>query len=119
MSGSLAVVPVTHAEANAFVQREHRHHGPTPGAKFCLAVAAGEDIVGVAIVGRPVARHLDDGWTLESEPDLHRWVPQRELDAVWRSMAGSAGAWASTAHHVHTGGRERGVAARCRLACSR
>ena len=25
----------------------------------------GEQIVGVAIIGRPVSRHLDDGWTLE------------------------------------------------------
>lgn len=62
---SLAIVPVTHAEANAFVAKHHRHHKPTLGHKFSLAVAEGDDIVGVAIVGRPVARHLDDGWTLE------------------------------------------------------
>ena len=36
------------------------------GAKFCLGVAdAAGTIVGVAIVGRPVARRFDDGWTLE------------------------------------------------------
>lgn len=62
---SLAVVPMTLGEANAFVKEHHRHHHPVPGAKFCLGVADGERIVGVAIVGRPVARHLDDGWTLE------------------------------------------------------
>jgi hypothetical protein len=33
--------------------------------KFALAAARGDELVGVAIVGRPVARHLDDGWTLE------------------------------------------------------
>lgn len=53
--------------ANAFVQEHHRHHRPVQGAKFALAVAlsATDGICGVAIVGRPVARHLDDGWTLE------------------------------------------------------
>lgn len=62
----LTVVPCTLEEANVFVARHHRHHLPVQGHKFSLAVAddAG-DIRGVAIVGRPVARHLDDGWTLE------------------------------------------------------
>jgi hypothetical protein len=35
------------------------------GCKFCVAVSSGDKVVGVAIVGRPVARFLDDGWTLE------------------------------------------------------
>lgn len=61
----LTVVPCTLEEANAFVRQHHRHHAPVPGAKFCIAVASGEAVVGVAIVGRPVARMLDDGWTLE------------------------------------------------------
>jgi hypothetical protein len=70
----LEIVPTTLAEANAFVEQHHRHHAPVVGAKFCLAVAADHDderqmcgglVVGVAIVGRPVSRRLDDGWTLE------------------------------------------------------
>lgn len=71
----LVIVPVNLDEANAFVLKHHRHHRPVPGAKFCLAVArilrtddGGEslmEICGVAIVGRPVARMLDDTWTLE------------------------------------------------------
>ena len=61
----LAVTPITLAEANAFVAEHHRHHKPVPGAKFCVAVSEGDVVRGVAIVGRPVARHLDDGWTLE------------------------------------------------------
>ena len=63
----LDLVPVTLAEANAFVEQKHRHHGKTAGHKFSVAVADTEtrEIVGVAIVGRPVSRHLDDGWTLE------------------------------------------------------
>lgn len=61
----LSVVPCDFAEANAFVRAHHRHHGPMPGAKFSIAVANGDKIVGVAMIGRPVARMLDDGWTLE------------------------------------------------------
>ena len=62
---SLALQPITLSEANAFVLAHHRHHKPVPGAKFSIAVNDGGKVVGVAIVGRPVARMLDDGWTLE------------------------------------------------------
>ncbi|WP_374415729.1 XF1762 family protein [Ectopseudomonas oleovorans] len=61
----LQITPITIKEANAFVAGFHRHHRPVQGAKFALAVAVGNDVVGVAIVGRPVARGNDDGWTLE------------------------------------------------------
>jgi hypothetical protein len=59
------VVPISFAEANAFVKEFHRHHKPMPGVKFCIGVADDDKIVGVAMVGRPVSRNLDDGWTLE------------------------------------------------------
>lgn len=61
----LRLSPITLDEANAFVIEHHRHHKPVPGAKFCIAVSDDELVRGVAIVGRPVARMLDDGWTLE------------------------------------------------------
>lgn len=61
----LTIVPTSLPEANAFVAQHHRHHKPVPGAKFCIAATTGEHVVGVAIVGRPVPRMLDDGWTLE------------------------------------------------------
>jgi hypothetical protein len=61
----LQVTPISFKEANEFVKNYHRHHKPVPGSKFCLAVSIGTEVVGVAIVGRPVARLLDDGWTLE------------------------------------------------------
>lgn len=62
---SLRTVPVTFAAACAFVAEHHRHHEPPVGHKFSIGVAQDELLVGVAIVGRPVARHLDDGRTLE------------------------------------------------------
>lgn len=62
---SLSIVPVSLEEANALVEAMHRHHKPVVGHKFSLGVAAADQIVGVAIVGRPVARGNDDGLTLE------------------------------------------------------
>lgn len=62
---SLSVIPCDLKDANTFVSQYHRHHRGVVGHKFSLAVVRGEDICGVAIVGRPVARRLDDGWTLE------------------------------------------------------
>ena len=61
----LTITPISLAEANAFVHEYHRHHDPVPGAKFCIACSDDSGVRGVAIVGRPVARMLDDGWTLE------------------------------------------------------
>ena len=61
----LEVCPITLKEANAFVEQHHRHHKPVVGHKFSIGATDGEKIVGVAIVGRPVSRYLDDGWTLE------------------------------------------------------
>ena len=51
-------------KANAFVSTHHRHHKPVVGYRFAIAVSD-DSVRGVAIVGRPVSRHLDDGWTLE------------------------------------------------------
>jgi hypothetical protein len=61
----MQIVPISLAEANVFVQTHHRHHAPVAGHKFSIAAAHGGEIRGVAIVGRPVARGNDDGWTLE------------------------------------------------------
>lgn len=62
---SLRITPINLDEANAFVSEHHRHHKPVPGAKFCVAASDGDKVVGVAIVGRPVARNSDNGLTLE------------------------------------------------------
>lgn len=61
----LALIPVSLAEANAFVQRHHRHHKPVRGHKFSIGCSADGRLAAVAIVGRPVSRYLDDGATLE------------------------------------------------------
>ena len=69
----LKVTPIDFAEANAYVSKFHRHHNPVVGCKFCIACSVmgehdGEQsgrVVGVCIVGRPVARYSDNGFTLE------------------------------------------------------
>lgn len=61
----LTLTPITLAEANAFVKQHHRHHQPTTGHIVSVAVSDDEKVRGVAIVGRPVARMLDDGFTAE------------------------------------------------------
>lgn len=61
----LEIVPVSFREACAYIAEHHRHHAPARGHKFSLGLSDGEKIVGVATVGRPVSRHLDDGFTLE------------------------------------------------------
>jgi hypothetical protein len=61
----LALAPLTYRAARAFVQEHHRHHKPPQGWLFGCAVKSDGMMVGVVMVGRPVARSLDDGMTAE------------------------------------------------------
>jgi hypothetical protein len=61
----LRIVPVSFTDAAEFVALWHRHNDPPNGHRFSLGVAADDQLVGVAIVSHPVARHLMDGQTLE------------------------------------------------------
>jgi len=62
---NLEIVPSNLTEANAFVRRHHRHHIPPLSGLFAVAAADTGVVVGVAIVGRPLARMASDGWTAE------------------------------------------------------
>lgn len=61
----LHLVACTITQARAFVAVHHRHLGPPVSGLFAVGVAQGAELVGVAIVGRPVARGLQDGATAE------------------------------------------------------
>ena len=61
----MRVAPITFREACAFVALLHRHNKRPRGHKFSIGLKDGEALVGVVMAGRPVARHLDDGLTLE------------------------------------------------------
>lgn len=62
---ALELVPMARDEASAFVTQHHRHHGRPAGHCFAIGAASGGVVVGVAMVGRPVSRALQDGWTAE------------------------------------------------------
>lgn len=63
---NLTIKPITLRAANEVVRTIHRHHGTAQGCVFCLQVVDEQgECHGVVIVGRPVARLLQDGLTCE------------------------------------------------------
>ena len=62
---SLKLTPIFQKDAKEYVKQFHRHHRPPVGSIFQIAVAKENKVVGVVIVGRPVARMLQDGFTAE------------------------------------------------------
>lgn len=62
----MTIVPCTISDASEFIAQHHRHHRPPVGGLFAVACANDEGAVcGVAVVGRPVARMSQNGWTAE------------------------------------------------------
>ncbi len=94
-------IPLPLKEANAFVLSFHRHNGPVQGALFALGCVVEDDVldhlVGVAIVGRPVARLMQDGLTAEvTRVCVKSDAPKGACSflygrawRVWQSMGGS------------------------------
>lgn len=85
----LRIVPIFQDEAFAFVEAHHRHHDPSPGSIFQLAVANDAGVVGVVIVGRPVARLSQNGWCAEVirlcvAPGLAHCAASKLLRSAWR-----------------------------------
>jgi len=58
----LSLAHVELAEANAFVERLHRHHRRTQGHRFSVGVVAEGVLVGVAIVARAVGGQNQREW---------------------------------------------------------
>ena len=61
----MTIRPVSLKTAQEFVRQHHRHNKPPIRHKFSVGLYVNDVLVGVAIAGRPVARALDDGLTLE------------------------------------------------------
>lgn len=61
----MTLCPITITIAKAFVTENHRHNKAPVGAKFAIGLQDNASLVGVVLVGRPVARRLDDGFTAE------------------------------------------------------
>lgn len=60
------LVPLSRREANAWIGAHHRHNRAVVGDIFRVGLADGDGVLhGVGVAGRPVARMLDDGATVE------------------------------------------------------
>lgn len=62
---TLEIKPIHIKSACEYVKQYHRHNIPPVGGKFAVSCCEGDRLCGVAICGRPTARKLDDGETLE------------------------------------------------------
>lgn len=61
----IEIRPCDFATASEFVNQNHRHRRAPVGQKFSIVAYCGDKLCGVAMVGRPISRYLDDGLTLE------------------------------------------------------
>jgi len=61
----LELVPISFKDAASFVLQHHRHRDQPLSHLCSIAAALDDEIVGVVIIGRPLARALQDGWTAE------------------------------------------------------
>lgn len=85
---SLTIIPLTFKRACQFVAEHHRHNKPPRGHKFSIGVCDTDgELRGVAMVGRPVARHFDDGLTAEVNRTCTDGYPNANsalYGAAWR-----------------------------------
>lgn len=99
---TLRIIPITLRTAAAFIAEHHRHNKPPRGWKFGMGLVDdweilrwrdGDDVregklVGVITAGRPIARALDDGLTLEVNRSCTDGTPNANsmlYGAVWRA----------------------------------
>ena len=83
------LTPVTFRQARDFVKEHHRHNSPPQGHKFSVGLLREGKLVGVVMVGRPIARRQDDGLTaeitrccvLEGNPNANSFL----YAAAWRA----------------------------------
>lgn len=55
----MKIVPLTLSEVNTFIEQNHRHHKRVQGHRFSLGLIDDSGLIGVCVVGRPVARNTD------------------------------------------------------------
>ncbi|OMF35216.1 hypothetical protein BK133_10920 [Paenibacillus sp. FSL H8-0548] len=85
---TIELQPISYADACEYVKQYHRHHPAPQGHKYSIAVADDQRVVGVVMVGRPVARAYDNGRTLEVTrccTDGTKNVASMLYAAAWRA----------------------------------
>jgi hypothetical protein len=91
-----SVYPLTLRVANEFVAKYHRHNKQARGHRFSLGAMWGDKLFGVAIVGRPISRMMDDGLTAEvTRVCVSETAPKNTISylygkiwRVWQQMGG-------------------------------
>ncbi len=57
--------PITLRASQSFIKEHHRHNEPMTGHKFSIGLTDGGRLIGVVVVGQPIARRNCDGYTAE------------------------------------------------------
>lgn len=87
----ISLRPATLREARSYVARHHSHHAPPVGHLWSIAAEVDGELVGVVVVGRPVAQGLQNPRTAEVTrlccDGLHRNTASRLLGAAWRAAS--------------------------------
>lgn len=88
----IRIIPITFRQACAYVTENHRHNKAPRGHKFSIgALDETDTLVGVAMIGRPVARAWDDGLTAEVNRTCTDGTPNVNsalYGAAWRASKG-------------------------------
>jgi hypothetical protein len=101
------IVPITLRAANAFIAAHHRHNKPVRGWKFGVGLEHEGTLIGVATAGRPIARHFDDGRTLEVNRTCTDGTPNANsmlYGAIWRAARAMGYARIITYTQAHESG---------------
>ena len=61
----MKIRPCTLKEAKKYVEKHHRHNKAPVGHKISVKLVDNDETLGVAVLSRPIARMLDDGFTAE------------------------------------------------------
>jgi hypothetical protein len=93
---TLALKPLSLAEANAFIRAHHSHHQPVVGHKFSIGCTDDGRLCGVVVVGRPVSRVLQGEGALEvtrSCTDGTKHAASKLIAAAWRAASAMGCQW--------------------------
>lgn len=84
----MKIIPITLKIAKEFIADTHRHNKPPTGWKFGVGLEHEGVLIGVATAGRPIARHFDNGLTIEINRTCtngHKNANSMLYGAVWRA----------------------------------
>ena len=108
----LHLVPLKQKVAKEWIREHHRHSGVPVGDVIRVGVASGEELVGVGMAGRPVARGLDDGETLEITRICVLDGYENACSMLYGALCRAGGALGYTRAYTYTLAEESGASVR-------